>query len=479
MPTEELLTEMGKFNEELVKAGVMLAGEGLHAELEGRARPVLRATKRTVIDGPFAETKELIAGFWLLAGEVDGRGDRVGEALPRFDGGDRDRDPPGVRGGGLRRRVHARAARSREERMRAQDRRAAPADAGGTSLTWPCRSDAHRAIDAVWRIESARLIAGARADGARRRPRRGSRAGRARRGARAVARVGRPGQPGRLAHGHREAPRDRPLAPRARCSSASTRSSAASSRREQETAAPDLDAALDDDVGDDLLRLDLHGLPPGALDRGARRAHAAPARRSHDRRDRARLPRARADRRPADRPRQADARRGAGPVRGARAAPSCAARLVVGARGHLPRSSTRATRRPPATTGCGPRSARTRCASAASWPSWRREEPEVHGLVALMEIQASRSRARVGPTGEPDPAARPGPRRAGTSCSSAAASRRSSAPRSSAARSARTRCRPRSPPATRGRAPPRRRTGRASRRSTTRSRSSRRRRSWS
>ena len=64
MPTSELLTEMGKFNEELVKAGVMLAGEGLHPSSKG-ARVRFSGGKRTVIDGPFAETKELIAGFWI------------------------------------------------------------------------------------------------------------------------------------------------------------------------------------------------------------------------------------------------------------------------------------------------------------------------------------------------------------------------------------------------------------------------------
>jgi len=64
MPSEQLLTAMGKFNEELVKAGVMLAGEGLHPSAKGK-RVRFSGEKRTVIDGPFAETKELIAGFWL------------------------------------------------------------------------------------------------------------------------------------------------------------------------------------------------------------------------------------------------------------------------------------------------------------------------------------------------------------------------------------------------------------------------------
>lgn len=65
MPSKELLAAMGKFNEEMVKAGVLLAGEGLQASSKG-ARVRFSGSKRTVIDGPFAETKELIAGFWLL-----------------------------------------------------------------------------------------------------------------------------------------------------------------------------------------------------------------------------------------------------------------------------------------------------------------------------------------------------------------------------------------------------------------------------
>jgi hypothetical protein len=65
MPSEKLLTEMGNFNEELVKAGVMLAGEGLHPSSKG-ARVRFDGDRRTVIDGPFAETKALIAGFWII-----------------------------------------------------------------------------------------------------------------------------------------------------------------------------------------------------------------------------------------------------------------------------------------------------------------------------------------------------------------------------------------------------------------------------
>ena len=64
MPSEKLLADMGKFNEELVKAGVMLAAEGLHASSKG-ARVRFSGAKRTVVDGPFTETKEIVAGFWL------------------------------------------------------------------------------------------------------------------------------------------------------------------------------------------------------------------------------------------------------------------------------------------------------------------------------------------------------------------------------------------------------------------------------
>ena len=66
MPSEELLTEMGKFNEELAEAGILLAGEGLQPTSKGARVSFGGGGERTVTDGPFAETKELIAGFWLL-----------------------------------------------------------------------------------------------------------------------------------------------------------------------------------------------------------------------------------------------------------------------------------------------------------------------------------------------------------------------------------------------------------------------------
>jgi hypothetical protein len=85
LPSKEILTEMGKFNEQLVKAGVMLAGEGLQASSKG-ARVKFEGAKGTVTDGPFAETKELIAGFWLW--KVKSKEEAI-EWLKRapFDGG--------------------------------------------------------------------------------------------------------------------------------------------------------------------------------------------------------------------------------------------------------------------------------------------------------------------------------------------------------------------------------------------------------
>ena len=85
MPSQQLLADMGKFNEELVKAGVMLAGEGLHPSSKGK-RVKFEGAQRTVIDGPFVETKELVAGYWLW--QVTSMDDAV-EWLKKapFDGG--------------------------------------------------------------------------------------------------------------------------------------------------------------------------------------------------------------------------------------------------------------------------------------------------------------------------------------------------------------------------------------------------------
>ena len=85
MPSERLLTEMGKFNEELVKAGVLLAGEGLHPSSKG-ARIHFSGSKRSVIDGPFPETKQLVAGFWLI--QVSSREEAIEwvKRIPNPDG---------------------------------------------------------------------------------------------------------------------------------------------------------------------------------------------------------------------------------------------------------------------------------------------------------------------------------------------------------------------------------------------------------
>lgn len=87
MPSEAELTAMGELNEEMVEAGVMLAGEGLHPSSSG-ARVTLKGDERTVVDGPFAETKELIGGFWIV--QVDSLEDAIGWArkIPSDPGGD-------------------------------------------------------------------------------------------------------------------------------------------------------------------------------------------------------------------------------------------------------------------------------------------------------------------------------------------------------------------------------------------------------
>jgi hypothetical protein len=85
MPSEELLTEMGKYNEELAKAGVMLAGDGLHPSSKG-ARVKFSGGQKTVIDGPFTEAKELIAGFWIIQAKSKEEAIEWVKRAP-FDGG--------------------------------------------------------------------------------------------------------------------------------------------------------------------------------------------------------------------------------------------------------------------------------------------------------------------------------------------------------------------------------------------------------
>ena len=110
MPSQELLEQMTAFNEELVKAGVMLAGEGLHPSSRG-VRVEFSGRERKVIDGPFTETKELLAGYWLWQVKSMDEAIEWARRIPNPTGEHgRGGAPSGVRGRRLRRGVHARAA---------------------------------------------------------------------------------------------------------------------------------------------------------------------------------------------------------------------------------------------------------------------------------------------------------------------------------------------------------------------------------
>jgi len=117
MPSEKILTDMGNYNEELVKAGVMLAGEGLHPSSKGK-RVRFSGSERTVIDGPFAETKELIAGYWVW--KVKNMDEAVSwlKRAP-FDGGTELEIRPIFEAGDFGKEFTP-EARAQEERLRAQ-----------------------------------------------------------------------------------------------------------------------------------------------------------------------------------------------------------------------------------------------------------------------------------------------------------------------------------------------------------------------
>jgi hypothetical protein len=117
LPSQELMDQMGKYNEELVKAGIMLAGEGLHPSSKGK-RVRFNGRQRTVVDGPFAETKELIAGFWLW--QVRSLDEAV-EWLKRapFDGGTEIELRPVFEADEFGEQLTP-EAREREERLRAE-----------------------------------------------------------------------------------------------------------------------------------------------------------------------------------------------------------------------------------------------------------------------------------------------------------------------------------------------------------------------
>ena len=215
-----------------------------------------------MIDGPFAETKELVAGYWMW--QVKSKEEAV-EWVKRCPSPMTARSEIEIRPvfeiGGLRRRAHA-GARRREgasRELREQSKRSGAARAAGARLCSNRRlvtaPDAHRAIEAVWRIESPRLIAASRGSS-----RDVGLAEELAQDALVAAleqwpEAGVPDNPGAwLMATAKNIARSTSCAAGG-CSSASTRSSAASSRRSARAAAADLDAALDDDVGDDLLRL--------------------------------------------------------------------------------------------------------------------------------------------------------------------------------------------------------------------------------
>ena len=265
-------------------------------------------------------------------------------------------------------------------------------------------------------------------------------------------RDGRAGQPGRLADGHRQAPRDRPCCAGASCSSASTRSSAASSRREQRAATRRARRGARRRHRRRPAAAGVHRLPPGALDRGARRAHAAPARRPDHRRDRARVPRARSRRsRSASCAPSARSPRRSVPFEVPRG-DELARAARVGARGDLPdlqRGLLGDRRR---RLDAARRCARTRCASGRILAELApRRAGGARAGRADGDPGLARARARR-PGGRADPAARPEPRALGPAADPprprGARARRGARRRARA----RTRCRPRSPPATRGRA---------------------------
>ena len=306
LPTEAQLAAMGKYNEELQKRGCCSTSRGSSRAGRGAGQVLGRQAdggRRAVHRGE-GDHRRLLGH----PGQVARGGDRMGQANPgRADRDGRGRAAPVLRAGRLRpwRRQWTRPRSS----ARSSPPTAGPSGSGRRSAVTATADETRRRIEAIWRIESPKLHRGAGAHGARHRPRGGARPGRAGRGARAVAGVGRSGQSGRLADGDRQAPRHRRAAARQAARRASTRSWDAISTR-AEASAPELRDSIGRARRGHRRRsaaADVHRLPPGAVDRGARGADAAAARRPDDRRDRAGVSGARADHRAADRARQADA----------------------------------------------------------------------------------------------------------------------------------------------------------------------------
>ena len=463
MPSEKMLTEMGNFNEELVKAGVMLAGEGLHPTSKA-ARVRFDGDKRTVIDGPFTESKELIAGYWLW--QVRDMDEAI-EWIKRapFDGGIQIELRPVFEEEDFGDEFTP-ELREQERRLRAQAEKPVVAT----------RSDTNRAIETVWRIESARLIAGL---------------------TRIVRDVGLAEELSQdalvaaLEQWPESGVPDNPgawLMATAKHRAIDLLRRGATLERKQEelareielqlaSAQPDIDAELDDHVGDDLLRLIFMACHPVL----STQARAALTLRLLGGLTTDEIARAFLVPEPTVAQRIVRAKRTLAEARIAFEDPSreeLRERLssvleviyLIFNEGYSATAGDDWLR--PALCEEALRLGRILAGLAP-------EEAEVHGLVALMEIQASRSRARVGPGGEPVLLRGPGPGALGPRAGSAAASPRWSARSGSAARSARTGFRRRSPHATPGPAAWRRPTGSGSSRSTTACSSSAGRPSWS
>ena len=400
MPTAEAVATMNQYNEELAKAGVLLALDGLHPGTDG-ARVSFPGGKAKATDGPFAEAKEVVGGYWLI--DVKSKDEAVEWAkrapLCRRPG---HRGPSGHGDRGL----PARGAEGRGEVSVPMGREAPGQNAPGQGA--PGAESARRAIEAVWRIESARVIAGlARYVGDV-----GVGEDLAHDALAAalesVAHVGRPRQPRGVAHDRGQATRRRPAAAQdgaraqaGRARSARPRGGRRSSGLGTSSSTSPTTTSVTTCCGSSSSRV-TPSCPPTP-----RGAHAPAPRRPHDRRDRPRLPRPGGHRGPAHRAGQAHAVGGQGPVRGARGAPTVDARLasVLEVLYLIFNEGYSATAgddwmRPPLCEDA----LRLGRVLAELLP----DEPEVHGLVALMEIQASRCGPGSVRRGA-GPAARPGP----------------------------------------------------------------------
>ena len=323
MPFDEVIAAMGRYNESMIKAGVLLAGEGLTDAAEGFVVDFSAETP-LVTDGPYGETKELFNGFWII--ETSTR-EEAAEWAKRAPARTRivSRGAPGDRAGGLprRQRVDPEGGRLARGGGRARRRVSGAADqdgAGtmtGSETTAAVGSSLERTVAAVWRIESAKIVAtltrftgdfGLAEDLAQEAL------------VEALAQWPRDGVPAKPAAWLTAVAKRRAIDAWRRRERYDDRLAviAHDLEREQDTAldAPPWDP---DAIDDDVLRLDLHRVPPGALPRGPGGAHAARGRRPDQRADRPRLPGADRDRAAPHHPGQEDPRRRQGAVRGAAA----------------------------------------------------------------------------------------------------------------------------------------------------------------